>query len=235
MRNHTRTRRGGMRRGGPVAVATLAFAIFAGSAGWGAPHRSFATSFGPASSAKFGSSRAEEASEIVLTLDPTASKVHWTLGTSLHTVHGTFALKRGSLHIDRANGKAGGEIVADATTGDSGDTARDKRMHTEVLESPRYAEVVFRPDRMDGTMPAQGNVSGQLHGMLILHGAEHELTVPVRAELAAGHWKGTGKFEVPYIAWGLKNPSKFLLKADPVVGIELDLSGTTESRNAVAQ
>jgi polyisoprenoid-binding protein YceI len=170
-----------------------------------------------------------DANEIVLTLDPAHSKVHWTLGSSLHTVHGTFALKRGTLRLDPESGKASGEIVADATSGQSGNDSRDKKMHKEILESARYTEVVFRPDRVEGKVPAQGSATVQLHGTFWLHGSEHELTVPVRAELATDHWKGTAKFSVPYIQWGLKNPSNFLLRADPSVDIDLQLTGDVQS------
>jgi polyisoprenoid-binding protein YceI len=164
-------------------------------------------------------------SEIVLSLDPAQSKVHWTLGSTLHTVHGTFVLKRGMLRFDPATGKASGQIVADATSGESGNDSRDKKMHKEILESARYSEVVFRPDRVEGRVAAAGASSVQVHGMFLLHGAEHELTVPVQAELTPDHWKGTGKFNVPYIQWGLKNPSNFLLKADPSVDVELEIAG----------
>lgn len=163
--------------------------------------------------------------EIVLSLDPSQSKVHWTLGSTLHTVHGTFALKRGILRLDPATGKASGEIVADATSGESGNDSRDKKMHKEILESPRYTEVVFRPDRVKGKVAASGASTVQVHGSFLLHGAEHEITVPVQAELTPDHWKGTGKFNVPYIQWGLKNPSNFMLKADPSVDVELEIAG----------
>ena len=163
--------------------------------------------------------------EIVLSLDPAQSKVHWTLGSTLHTVHGTFALKRGILRFDPATGKASGEIVADATSGESGNDSRDKKMHKEILESARYSDVVFRPDRVEGKIAEKGPSSVQVHGIFLLHGAEHELTVPVQADLTPDHWKGTGKFNVPYIQWGLKNPSTFLLKADPSVDVELDIAG----------
>jgi polyisoprenoid-binding protein YceI len=163
--------------------------------------------------------------EIVLSLDPAQSKVHWTLGSTLHTVHGTFLLKRGILRFDPATGKASGEIVADATSGESGNDSRDKKMHKEILESARYSDVVFRPDRVEGKIAEKGPSSVQVHGIFLLHGAEHELTVPVQADLTPDHWKGTGKFNVPYIQWGLKNPSTFLLKADPSVDVELDIAG----------
>jgi hypothetical protein len=55
------------------------------------------------------------------------------------------------------------------------------------------------------------------------------LTVPVDAKLTGDRWKGSAKFSVPYIAWGLKSPNTFLLKADPAVEIELEMSGTLQA------
>ena len=166
--------------------------------------------------------------ELALVLDPAASKVHWTLDSSLHTVHGTFALKKGTLQVELASGKANGEIVADAASGNSGNDGRDKKMHTEILESGRYTEVVFRPDRVEGKITSQGACSVRIHGMFMLHGSEHELTIPVQAELGTDHWSGSAKFDIPYVDWGLKNPSNFLLKANHVVNIALELKGSLQ-------
>jgi polyisoprenoid-binding protein YceI len=169
------------------------------------------------------------AKELALNVDPGQSTVHWVLGSTLHTVHGTFALKRGTLQLNPESGKASGEIVVDAVSGESGNTSRDKRMHKEILESQRYTEVAFRPDHADGSIPSQGSSSLQLHGIFLMHGAQHELTIPVQAELADGRWKGTAKFSVPYIQWGLKNPSNFFLKVDPAVEIELAFAGGVQT------
>lgn len=169
------------------------------------------------------------AKELVLSLDPSQSKVHFTLGTTLHTVHGTFGLKRGTLRV-AVDGKASGEIVADAVSGESGDSGRDKKMHKDVLESAKYTEVVFRPDRVEGKIPASGAVSTQMHGVFALHGAEHELMVPVTGEISGDRWHGTGTFKIPYVEWGLKSPSNFFLKADPVVEVEVELAGTVSGR-----
>ncbi|MGB2669833.1 MAG: YceI family protein, partial [Candidatus Acidiferrum sp.] len=166
--------------------------------------------------------------DVTLRLDPAQSKLNWTLGTTLHTVHGTFNLKRGLLKFDPASGKASGEFVADAASGQSGNDSRDKKMHDEILESGRFGEVIFRPNRIEGKVLAQGASSVQLHGTFLLHGSEHELAVPVQAELNGNRWKGSAKFSVPYIQWGLKSPNTFLLKADPAVEIELELSGTLQ-------
>ncbi|MGC1618509.1 MAG: YceI family protein [Candidatus Acidiferrum sp.] len=170
--------------------------------------------------------------QITLNLDPAQSKLDWTLGTTLHTVHGTFAMKRGVLRFDFANGNASGEIAADATSGESGNESRDKKMHSEILESGRYLEIIFRPSRIEGKVLAQGSSNVEVHGTLVLHGTEHELVVPVQTELSGDHWKGSAKFSVPYIQWGLKSPNTFLLKADPAVEIELEMSGTMQATAA---
>jgi polyisoprenoid-binding protein YceI len=166
--------------------------------------------------------------EVTLHLDPAQSKLQWTLGSTLHTVHGTFRLKRGAVKFDPASGNASGEFVADATSGESGNESRDKKMHREILESGRYSEVIFRPNRIEGRVVAQGSSRVEVRGTFLLHGSEHELTVPVEAQLNGKSWKGSAKFSVPYIQWGLKSPNTFLLKADPAVEIELELSGTLE-------
>jgi polyisoprenoid-binding protein YceI len=170
----------------------------------------------------------EQVKELGLRVDPSQSQVHWTLGSTLHTVHGTFMVKSGAIRIDTASGKAGGEIVIDAASGESGNDGRDKKMHREIIESAKYKVIAFRPDRVAGHVAAQGSAAVQIHGTFLLHGVEHEITVPVQAELTADHWKGSGKFSVPYIDWGLKSPSNFFLKADRKVDVELELAGTLE-------
>jgi polyisoprenoid-binding protein YceI len=171
------------------------------------------------------SSQPSSSQQFTLTLDPAQSSIHWVLDTTLHTVHGTFLLKRGTITFTADGGKASGEMVAAATSGESGNDSRDKKMHNEILESQKYQEIIFRADRLDGRVSATGASSVQIHGTFSLHGTEHELTVPVQGEIHGGQWKGTAKFNVPYIQWGLKNPSTFLLKADPAVEVELQLSG----------
>jgi polyisoprenoid-binding protein YceI len=164
-------------------------------------------------------------SEIVLTLDPAQSRVHWTVDSTLHTVHGTFALKSGTVHLDPETGKAGGEITVLAPSGESGSSMRDGRMHREILETVKYPEMLFRPTRVEGKVVQSGASDVKLSGVFSIHGADHDLTALVHAELTGDHWRGTGKFEVPYVKWGIKDPSNFLLKVKPVVNVELEMSG----------
>jgi polyisoprenoid-binding protein YceI len=172
------------------------------------------------------------ASQVSLTLDTAQSTLHWTLDSTLHTVHGTFLVKRGSVQFDPQSGAASGEIVVAATSGDSGNDSRDKKMHQEILESAKFPDIIFRPDHIVGKVPGSGSWTAGLHGVFLLHGAEHEFTVPVQGEFTGDHWKGTAKFSVPYIQWGLKNPSNFLLKVNPAVDVELDMSGATQTLGA---
>lgn len=165
------------------------------------------------------------ASEIVLTVNPAQSTVHWSVDSSLHLVHGTFAVKNGALHFDPQTGRAGGEIVVNASSGESGNDSRDARMHKEILETAKYTDVVFRPTQVEGRVASSGASDAKIHGVFSIHGAEHDLTAPVHVELTGDHWKGTAQFEVPYVDWGIKNPSNFLLKVKKVVNVELELSG----------
>ena len=151
--------------------------------------------------------------------------------STLHTVHGTFNLKSGTMRIDPATGKAGGEIVVYAMSGDSGNSSRDEKMHKEVLETKKYPEVVFKPTQVEGQVVLSGPSDVNLRGVLSLHGGDHDLIVPVHAELIGGRWKGTARFQVPYIQWGMKDPSNFLLKVKPNVDIELELVGSLKLSN----
>src|SRR5712671_5372391 len=91
------------------------------------------------------------AQQKTFTLDPAQTKVNFTVDSTLHTVHGDFRLKRGSIQFDNATGQAGGEIVVDAASGESGSDGRDKKMHKDVLESQKYAVIVFTPEHIKGT------------------------------------------------------------------------------------
>jgi hypothetical protein len=175
------------------------------------------------------SAAAQSATQLALTVDPSKSTVHWTLDSSLHTVHGTFHVKRGAITIDPATGKVSGEIVVDATTGESGNDSRDKKMHQEVLESQRFNEIIFRPDRVDGTIAKQGESTVTVHGIFLLHGTPHEFSAPAKAELGTETFKTSAAITVPYIEWQLKNPSNFLLKVKPVVDVQVELVGAVQA------
>jgi polyisoprenoid-binding protein YceI len=156
-----------------------------------------------------------------LAIDPAQTKVEFTLGSLLHTVHGDFHLKRGTLRFDPQSGRASGELVVDAASGESGSPNRDKRMHAAILEITKYPEITFRPDRVDGRVSPEGKSQVQLHGIFAIHGEEHEILLPVTVDAAAGQYDVVGVFEVPYVSWGMKNPSTLMLRVNDKVEITI--------------
>jgi len=173
---------------------------------------------------------AASAQQSTLTLDPAKTTVNITLGDVLHTVHGTFRLKRGTLQLDPLAGKLTGEIVVDAKSGDTGSKMRDGKMHREVLESEQYPEITFRPDRLEGTVSPKGKSAVKVHGIFTIHGVDREIEVPAAADLAEDHWTATLHFTIPYVKWGMKNPSALFLRVDDSVQIDIVAAGTITSR-----
>jgi len=173
------------------------------------------------------------AQEQTFQIDPAQSTVKFTLGDVLHTVHGSFALKHGELQV-QPTGKLSGDIVVDATSGNSGSGMRDRKMNKEVLESARYPEIDFRPDRFDGEVAAQGKSSVMVHGMFSIHGTTREVTVPAQVERDGDHWTANVHFTVPYAKWGMKNPSTLFLKVNDTVEIDLSAAGSVTTSTAIS-
>lgn len=161
------------------------------------------------------------AADTVLMFDPPQTQIHWTLDAFVHTVHGTFQLRSGTVRFDPATGMASGELIADARSGASGNDSRDGKMHKSVLESTRFPDIVFRPKHVEGQVPAQGSATLQVRGTFLLHGSEHEATLPIQVTVEPGRISADSKFSIPYVAWGLKNPSTFVLRVGEKVDLEI--------------
>jgi polyisoprenoid-binding protein YceI len=166
------------------------------------------------------------AQPLVLHCDRAQTVANFTLGASMHTVHGGFNVKRCDIHFDQSSTSISGEVVFDATTGQTGNDGRDRKMHKDVLESARYPEIKFRPDRVNGNVKAAATSMVQVHGMFAIHGAEHEITVPVEVKLEGDHWTASAHFPVPYVEWGMKNPSNFFLHVRDTVDVDFKAAGT---------
>src|SRR5271166_1832285 len=175
------------------------------------------------------------AQQITFQLDPAQTTVKFTLGDVLHTVHGTFHLKHGALQFESASGKLSGEIVVDARSGESGSGMRDRKMHKEILESDRYPEIAFRPDRIEGAVANQGKSSVKVHGMFSIHGVDREIMVPAEVEMSADHWTATVHFTIPYEKWGMKNPSTLFLRVNDSVEIDVVAAGTVAEHSTTTR
>jgi polyisoprenoid-binding protein YceI len=161
------------------------------------------------------------AQQTALQLDPARTAVHFTLKTSLHTVHGTFQLKSGKVSFDPQTKKVSGLLVVDATSGESGNSGRDSKMHKEILESQKYPEITFAPLEVEGDVPPQGDSQLQVKGTFRIHGQDHVIVIPVALHSAGTELTLDTDFSITYLSWGLKNPSTFILRASDMVQLSI--------------
>ncbi len=160
----------------------------------------------------------------MLRLDPARTRIAFRLAGTLHETHGTFRLTQGTLALD-PTGAASGTIVVDAASGDSANASRDDRMKRVVLETDRYPDIRFQPTHVDGALGGDGAFHATLHGALILHGAAHEIAIEADGRLVGDEVTATSRFTVPYVAWGLTDPSVLLLGVAKDVELEVETAG----------
>ena len=172
------------------------------------------------------------AQQTEIKLDPAKTRIEWTLGDVLHTVQGTFQLKSGMIVFDSKTGEATGQIVVDATSGNSGNGMRDSKMKKEVLESARYPEIVFTPKHVSGYVAGQESSTVQVAGTFAIHGGTHELTLTLPIVVKRTGLEAHTKFVVPYEEWGMKNPSTLFLKVEKTVQISISSVGELQTANA---
>lgn len=166
-----------------------------------------------------------QAQSVTLNLDPARTQITFTLGATLHTVEGSFRLKSGAIQFNPATGEASGEVVVDATSGESGNNGRDRKMHKSVLQSQNYPEIIFVPERVQGQVSLSGESHVQLQGLVKLHGSQHEITIPADIQIAGTQLTANLHFAIPYVEWGLKDPSTFILRVDKTVDITIHAAG----------
>jgi polyisoprenoid-binding protein YceI len=157
--------------------------------------------------------------------NPDASEVKMTLKTTHEVVNGTFHIQSGSLEFDRSAAKMSGSVVVLAGSGKTGNGSRDKKMNKEILEVEQHATVSFEPRSYAGVIAPSGDSTIQVTGNFTLLGMPHEITIPILVHLEGTTATAKVHFVVPYIQWGLKDPSFLFWKADKDVAIDLFLTG----------
>jgi len=173
------------------------------------------------------------AQHIQVRLDPAKTRIDWTLGASLHTVHGTFQLKSGTIAFDPRTGDASGQIIVDAASGNSDNDTRDGKMKKEVLETSRYPEIVFSAKHVSGFVSGQDSSTVQVAGSFTIHGATHDLTLTLPIVVKNTAIEASTKFDVPYVDWGMKNPSALFLKVEKSVQISISAAGELQPTGAI--
>jgi polyisoprenoid-binding protein YceI len=165
------------------------------------------------------------AQEMTLELNPANTKVDFTLSDVLHTVHGTFALKSGLIHFNPSNGSASGLVVVDVKSGQSGNNSRDRKMHKDILQSEQYPDATFTPTKMSGPFSPQGSSQIQVDGTFRIHGSDHPITLVVPLQISGSAANFKTHMVLPYVKWGMKNPSTFVLRVSDKVDLDIAASG----------
>ena len=158
-------------------------------------------------------------------VNPDASEVKMTLNTTHEVVNGTFHIQSGSIEFDRGASKISGSVVVLAGSGKTGNDSRDKKMNKDILKVDQYTTVSFAPKTYSGTIAPSGESTIQVSGVFTLLGDPHDLTIPMQIHMDGSKATARAQFVVPYVQWGLKNPSFMFWKAENDVAIDLDLVG----------
>ena len=99
-------------------------------------------------------------------------------------------------------------------------------MLNDVLQATQFADVTFAPQNYSGTLAPTGDSTLQVTGIFTLHGTPHTITVPMHLHIDGDHLTAKTTFSVPYVQWGLKDPSWFVLKVAKEVDVNLTLAGS---------
>lgn len=172
--------------------------------------------------------QASPAQKVTVHLDPVTTEIHWTLTDPLHTVHGTFALKGGLITIDPVTGTAEGEVVVEVASGQSGSHARDSHMQKDVLESAKFPQAIFHPEKVIGTMRSGMSQNVTVKGTFTIHGKDHPLDLTMGIQITGTNVVATTHFAVPYVAWGMKDPSNFVLHVQKQVDVDVVARGSVD-------
>jgi polyisoprenoid-binding protein YceI len=158
-------------------------------------------------------------------VNPDASEVKIKLNTTHEVVNGTFHIQSGSIELDRSNSKMSGSVAVLAGSGKTGNDSRDKKMNKDILKVDQYTTVSFAPKTYTGTIAPGGDSTIQVSGVFTLLGNPHNLTIPIQIHMDGSKATARAQFVVPYVQWGLKNPSFMFWKAENNVAIDLNLVG----------
>ena len=168
------------------------------------------------------------AAERSLRFDAAATTIHFRVKARAHQVLGNMPLVSAELRFDPETGAASGEIVMDPSRATTGVQMRDRTMRDEVFEVAQFPQIVFRPERVVGEVPAEGEGRVQLEGTLVIRGDEHPLTLAVALKADAGGILASTTFVIPYVEWGMKNPGNQLLRVADTVEVKIDAAGVLE-------
>jgi polyisoprenoid-binding protein YceI len=116
----------------------------------------------------------------------------------------------------------------DADSGESGNRTRDNLMKKNQLETARYPQVIFHPERFTGSLTPGSAANLTVGGMFNIHGSDHPLTLNFKIQIDGNKVTATTHFVVPYVAWGMKDPSTLMLRVAKEVHVDVTARGWME-------
>lgn len=163
--------------------------------------------------------------QLHLHLDPVSTEVHFTLKDTLHAVHGSFHLSSGEIDFNPQSGEAHGLFSVDTSSGVSGNDGRDGRMKREFLEVVKFPVATFEPQKVTGYNPAADSQQISVAGVITVHGASHPLVLAFSVSKTGDAATATTHFTIPYVAWGIKDPSIPFVKVEKEVSMDIVAKG----------
>jgi polyisoprenoid-binding protein YceI len=161
-----------------------------------------------------------------LRLDPAQTEVHFTLKDTIHTVHGTFKMSAGAIDFDPRTGEASGQIAVDTSSGASGNDSRDGKMKREYLEVPSFPVATYEVEHVNGYDAQKSIQKITVNGTMTLHGTKHALVLEFALSRDGQATVAVTHFLIPYVAWGIKDPSNAFIHVEKEVLIEITARGS---------
>ncbi len=172
---------------------------------------------------------AASAEERVLTLEPEKTSVTFTVRATGHDVEGVLALDSGQIRFDPDTGAVSGQVTLDLKRAQTGNRLRDREMRQSVFETERFPLVVFRPSRMQGALQPSAVSEIVLVGIVLMHGSEHAFSLPVKVRQDGERVTAEAVFDIPYVAWGLRNPSLLFFRVAPAAAVTVKTEASLRS------
>lgn len=168
--------------------------------------------------------------------DAARSTLRWEVPATLHTVRGVAPRFEGSVEADRlpeGGHNVRARIVVEAASLNTGNQRRDRTMREKVLETDRYAEIVFELTRFTGDLssfrPGQ-HFTVQIEGALTVHGRRRPILLPVDVYVMNDHVMVTGSFPVHWKSYDLADPSTALMKVKEPLQVVFRLRAVPDER-----
>lgn len=172
---------------------------------------------------------AQQPARMRLHLDPAATEIHYTLKDTLHTVRGTFHMKSGDIDFNTQTGEAKGLIEVETSSGVSGNDSRDGKMKRDYLEVPKFPVATFEAQKVTGFSSAPGAQKVTVAGVFTLHGGSHPLTLEFAVTHDGALVNATTSFKIPYVAWGIKDPSIPFVRVEKEVAVDIVAKGNLQT------